>query len=265
MGVFRNPALIGFIGKVEDFCLKRANAIHVLGQGFIKELRAHSVPPEKVEVIPPWLDTDFIKPLPRQNSFSNENNLDSSFVVLHAGNIGFSQGLEHVLSAARSLADQPRIRFVFVGDGANQERFARQSRELGLNNVQFIPFQPRERLPEVLATADVALISMAPGIGNGSLPSKTFPILASGRPILAATDDGSELWNVVNQSRAGVCVPPGNSDQLVSALFELERSPKLRKQMALNGREYSVLNHDRLSAARKFESILVRIIHKSHD
>ena len=264
MGVFRNSLLTGFIGKAEDFCLKRANAIQVLGQGFVKELSAHSVNPEKIAVIPPWLDTGFIRPLPRHNSFSHENNLDSCFVVLHAGNIGFSQGLEYILSAARSFVDQPHIKFVFVGDGANREQLVSQSRELGLSNVLFVPFQPREHLPEVLATADLALISMAPGIGNGSLPSKTFPIFASGRPILAVTEDGSELWNVVNHSKAGVCVPPGNPGLLVSALLELERSPKLRRQMALNGREYSVMNHDRHSAARQFERILTLIMDKRH-
>jgi colanic acid biosynthesis glycosyl transferase WcaI len=259
MGIFRNTLITSLLGKLEDFCLRRANVIQVLGDGFISDLQSHSVPPDKIVVIPPWLDTDFIRPLPRQNSFSYEQGLNGDFVVLYAGNLGFSQGLENVLLAAKMLFHLQHIRFVFIGDGANRERLVTQASELGLQNVKFIPFQPRERLPEVLATSDISLVSLQSGIGNSSLPSKTFPILASGRPVLAVADEGSGLWNLIQQSQGGVCVSPSDPRSLAEDILVLERSPALRQQMGKNAREFARQFHSRESTAQQFENILQRL------
>lgn len=259
MGIFRNPLITSLVGKLEDFCLRRANVMQVLGNGFISDLQSHTVPASKIVVIPPWLDTDFIRPLPRQNSFSYEQGVNGDFVVLYAGNLGFSQGLENVLLAAKFLSHLQHIRFVFVGDGANREKLVTQASELGLQNVKFIPFQTRERLPEVLATSDVSLVSLQEGVGDSSLPSKTFPVLASGRPVLAVADKGSGLWNLVQQSQGGMCVPPSDPKHLAETISVLEQSPELRHQMSKNAREFALQFHSRKSAAHQFETILQRL------
>jgi colanic acid biosynthesis glycosyl transferase WcaI len=256
MGIFRNPLITSVVGTLEDFCLRHARVIQVLGDGFISSLKSHAVPTSKIVVIPPWLDTDFIRPLPRRNSFSIEQGLNENFVVLYAGNLGFSQGLENVLLAAKMLSHLYHIRFVFIGDGANRERLVTQTSELGLQNVKFIPLQPRERLPEVLATSDISLVSLQGGVGDSSLPSKTFPILASGRPVLAVADKGSGLWNLVQQSRGGVCVLPSDPRSLAENTLVLEKSPELRQQMAKNAREFALQFHSRKSVAQQFETIL---------
>lgn len=259
MGIFRSPLVTSLVKRLEDFCLRNAKVIQVLGDGFISDLKSHNVSDSKIVVIPPWLDTDFIRPSPRQNSFSYEQGLDGDFVILYAGNLGFSQGLENVLLAAKILSHLQHIRFVFVGDGANREKLVTQAVDLRLHNVKFIPFQPRERLPEVLATSDVSLVSLQSGVGDSSLPSKTFPILASGRPVLAVADKGSGLWNLMQQSQGGVCVPPSNPKSLAEKILVLEQSPGLRQQMANNAREFALQFHSRKSAAQRFESILQRL------
>jgi len=193
--------------KTRRFLFAAANVIQALGDGFISDLQSHAVPASKIVVIPPWLDTDFIRPLQRQNSFSHEQGLNGDFVVLYSGNLGLSQGLENVLFAAKILSHLQAYSLCLCWDGANRGKLVTQASELGLQNVKFIPFQTRERLPEVLATSDVSLVSLQGGIGNSSLPSKTFPILASGRPVLAVADKESGLWNLVQQSKGGMCVP----------------------------------------------------------
>jgi colanic acid biosynthesis glycosyl transferase WcaI len=182
--------------------------------------------------------------------------LDNHFVVLYAGNLGLSQGLEDVLAAAKILTSIQNVCFVFVGDGANRGKLATQASELGLRNVKFIPFQPRERLPEVLAASDVSLVSLQGGIGNSSLPSKTFPILASGRPVLAVTDKESGLWNLIQQSQAGICVSPSDEKSLAETITILVGAEELRQQMGKKGREFALQFHSRKSAALRFESIL---------
>jgi colanic acid biosynthesis glycosyl transferase WcaI len=258
MGLFRKHAVINMVGFMEDFCLQRAHSIQVLGEGFVADLANHQISPDHIIVIPPWVDTKLIKPIQRHNSFSYENNLDDSFVVLYAGNLGLSQGLNTVLEAARRLRDRYEILFLFIGDGSGKTQLVSQAS--GLNNVRFLPFQPRESLPEVLACADLSLVSMKNGIGSSSLPSKTFSILASGRPVLACLDEGSDAWNLVQRSQAGLCIPAGDSKELVKAIIWLRDDPAWRELMGRNGRAWAEKNHSPQAAAEQFELLLVNAI-----
>ena len=259
LGIFRHSVVITLVKALEDFCIRHATAVQALSDGFVPNLQKRVERSDKLFVMPPWLDVDFIRPLPRQNTFSQEHGLDHHFTVIYAGNLGLSQGLEHVLLAAQLLSSDPRFKFVLVGDGAQREALVSQANQLELTNVQFIPFQPRERLPEVLASADVCLVSLQPGMGSGSLPSKTFPILASARPIIAAVEQDSAISFLVEQSQAGVVVPPSAPKKLAGAILGLAADPQRCQDMATRGREYVVRYHSRQSAARKFENVLQRI------
>jgi colanic acid biosynthesis glycosyl transferase WcaI len=124
----------------------------------------------------------------------------------------------------------------------------------------FLPFQPRNRLPEVLASADISLVVLKKGIGTGSLPSKTFSILASARPVIASVDEGSETWNLIQRSNAGLCVAPENPSALVDAIQALLADRELREQMGRNGRKWAKEKHSPDSAAAQFEMLLNQII-----
>lgn len=258
MGLFRNPAVIRIVGFLEDFCLRRADRVHILSDGFRTDLAAHKLNPVQIAVIPHWLETAHIRPLPRSNSFSKENGLDGYFVVLYAGNLGLSQGLETVLEAARLLTERSDILFLFVGEGAGRSELEAQA--AGMHNVRFLPYQTRERLPEVLATADVALVVLKQGIGSASLPSKLFSILASGRPILASVDMNSDAWKLVQASQAGLCMEPQNPKQLADAILSLHDDPSRRAQMGINGRAWVEGHHSPQSAAGQFEQLFLNVL-----
>jgi colanic acid biosynthesis glycosyl transferase WcaI len=257
LGIFRQRAIIGLVKAMEDYCLRRARIVQVLAPEFTAALTPRGVPAERIVLIPPWLDTDFIRPLPRDNEFAQEYGLNGRCVVMYAGNLGYSQGLEHVLNAAQLLAADTRLHFVFVGDGANRATLQEQVAALGLINVSFIPFQPHERLPQVLASSDIALISLRRGIGQDSLPSKVYPVLASGRPIVAVVDKGCGLWKLVENVGAGLCVEPENPTRLARAIQTLQTSAELRAEMADRGREYAAQHHSRQAAAAEFERALL--------
>lgn len=258
LGIFRNPVVIRLVKAMEDFCLRRANLVQVLSSDFIPNLR-HRVDLSRLVLVPPWLDTEFIRPLPRVNAFSREHDLDNAFAVLYAGNLGLSQGLANVLLAAERLAPFPDIQFVFVGDGAGRTELISRATKLKLVNVRFIPLQPRERLPQVLASADLGLVSMQKGIGASSLPSKVFPILASARPIVAIADNGSGLLKLVQEYGAGICIPPDDPNALVEAILELYRCPQLAKQMGQRGRSCAVAHHSRVAVARQFAQLIAPV------
>jgi colanic acid biosynthesis glycosyl transferase WcaI len=203
-----------------------------------------------------WVDTGLIRLLPRNNAFAQEHNLTNRFVVLYAGNLGLSQGLELVLTAAEQLAGHHDLQFVFVGDGTGREQLQAQAGRRRLANVQFLPFQPRDRLPEVLASADVSLVILRRGIGAGSLPSKTFSVMASGRPLITSVDEGSETWNLVKCAEAGMYVPPENPSELVKAILTLKQDKDLRERLGHNGRIWAERHHSPQSAAEQFEKLL---------
>jgi colanic acid biosynthesis glycosyl transferase WcaI len=260
LGIFHNAAVIGIVTWLEKFCLVGANRIRILSESFVPRIRELGVREDRLRLIYDWVDTDLIRPLPRNNEFSAAHGFDRSFVVLYAGNMGLTHGLETIINAANLLRDRPDVKFVFVGEGAGKERAVRQAEHLGLSNVLFLPYQSRARLPELLASADVSLVSLQEGFGGDSLPSKTFSILASGRPVIASVDPGSDTWNLVVRSGAGLCVPPGDPQALMDAVVRLANDKELRQACSVQGRDYAVTHHSPDSAALAFEELFADVV-----
>lgn len=260
LGIFRHKPVIRLVTLMERFCLDHARLVRIISDSFRPELRAMGVPDEKMIRGYDWVDTELVRPLPRENSFTREQSLDGKFTVLYAGNLGLSQGLEHVLTAAEILRENPDIQFVFVGEGASREHLIAEAEKRQLTNVIFIPYQPRARLPEVLASADVALVTLQRGIGAGSLPSKTYSIFASGRPLIASLDEGSDAWNLIQLSEGGLCVPPESPAALVEAIQTLRKNPALREKLGRQGRLWAESHHSPLAGAREIEKLLLNAI-----
>ncbi|HFD87613.1 MAG TPA: glycosyltransferase WbuB [Gammaproteobacteria bacterium] len=258
LGIFRHKPVIRLVTALERSCVKRAAVVRVLSQSFVPRVKRLGVSEERIRLIYDWVDTNLIVPLPKSNPFAVEHGLDNKFVVLYAGNVGFSQGLEYLLDTACLLSDE-HIHFLVVGEGAAKEDLLAKANASHLQNVTFLPFQPRERLPEVLASADVSVVMLRRGMGFNSLPSKTLSILASGRPIIVSIDEGSDTWNLVERSGAGICVPPESPERLAEAIKTLKQNPALGEQMGQNGRRYALLHHSPESAAEAFESLLLEV------
>ena len=257
LGVFRSKRIIEFVRRLECACLGWSRCVQIISDNFRPSLSALGVPEEKMVRIPIWVDDQLIRPQPGKNSFSHEFALDGKFVVLYAGNIGISQGLETVLQAAKLLNDAA---FVFVGDGSGKTALQAEAEKLDLHNVQFIPFQPRERLPEILASADVSLIVLKSKIGLDSLPSKTYSCLASGRPVIASVDKESELYRLVEEAHAGLCVPPEDPTSLAKAILKLKGDEGLCGSLGANGRRYVEQNHSVVAAADQFEHLFEQLV-----
>lgn len=260
LGVFHSHPVIKAVACLERSCLNSAAKIQIISENFRPGLKALGVPDAKMTRIDVWVDTGLIHPLPQDNDFSREHHLNNKFVVLYAGNIGLSQGLDHVLTAAQLLAGESDLRFVFVGAGAGLNNLKQQTRQQKLSNVIFIPFQPRGRLPEILATAGVSLVILRKGIGTDSLPSKTFSILASGRPIVASVDEESEVWKLVKRAEAGLCVPSGNPEELARAILRTKNDKGLRDHFCIHARSYVEKHHSVSSAAGQFEELFRKAI-----
>jgi colanic acid biosynthesis glycosyl transferase WcaI len=157
--------------------------------------------------------------------------------VLYAGNVGMSQSLDLVLYAARHLSSEfPDVVFVINGGGAALIGLRQAAAEL--DNVRFVGMQPAERLPELLAAGDIHLVPLKGGLARASVPSKTYSILAAGRPLVASVDVGSEVARIVERAGAGIAVPPDDPEAFTAAIGRLLRSPDEAAEMGSRGRTW---------------------------
>jgi colanic acid biosynthesis glycosyl transferase WcaI len=262
LGILTNPLVIAFSRWLERFVYASARHITVLSEGFRSNLLRKDVPPGKLSIIPNFVDVDFIRPLPQDNGFRHRFRLDGRFVVLYAGNLGHSQSLEHVLECAALLQGQGDIAFVIVGNGSRKPYLEAQARQMGLSNVYLIPFQPREDVPEIYAAADVSLVTLRKGIALDSVPSKAYTIMASGRPMIASVDEGSDTWQLVEQAQCGLCVEPENPQALAEAIRVLYADPALRERLGRTGREHVVQHYTRQAVGRQYHELLTSIVGK---
>lgn len=222
-GRVNNRAVVAAGNVAASLGYRSSDRVIVLSEGFRDALVGKGVPREKVEVIPVWLESDEIRPMPRETRLRMELGLGPDhFVVLYAGTIGLVSGATVVPEAA-ALVRSSRIAFVFVGGGEALTDVKRLVSQRELANVHFLPLQPRERLAEVQATADIGLVTLAPGCGRSSVPSKVVGYLAAGRPVLGSVDLDSDTASCI-RAAGGVVVPPGDPQALARAIDELSEA-----------------------------------------
>lgn len=243
--------LIAAARRLERFSYARAATITVLSEDQRDNVSAKTKTP--VRVIPNFVDTEVVRPTERENAYRKEFGLEGKTVVMYAGNIGLSQSLDLVLEAASALSYEPDLLFVINGDGA--ERAALESKARGMANVRFVDMQPFERVAEVYNAADIQLVPLKRGLARSSVPSKTYSILAVGRPLIASVDEGSEIQRVLEQSGAGIAVPPEDPEQFTKALRRLLDAPDEALRMGEAGRKFVEGSASPTAVARSYEEL----------
>jgi colanic acid biosynthesis glycosyl transferase WcaI len=216
-----------------------------------------------MEVIPVWADPNEVQPLPKQNVFRRKHGLDGKFVVMYAGNIGLTSCLEDVLDAAEILQRQSDIQFVIVGEGVKKEMLMAEARTRALPNMLFLPYQPREIFPEMLAAADIGLVTLNAGALLSSLPSKIFNVMASARPVLSISLPESELAHIIREAGCGINVVPEAPELLAKTIAELKDKGDKLVRMGQKGRIYMEKHFSRKHCVDMFQQMLMKIYEDS--
>lgn len=261
-GVMRNKRIISFFLGMEKFLYRNSQHISVISEGFRQVLLAKEVPSTKIQVIPVWADPDEVCPGSQKNSFRHEHGLDDKFVVMYAGNLGWTSCLEDALHAAKILREETEIRFVIVGEGVKKEVLEAEKLDKQLTNVIFLPYQPRETFPEMLVAADIILVTLNAGAALSSLPSKVFSGMASARPILAVTPLGSGLACVVAEAACGWVVPPQSPVELAMVIAHLRNHKSLLTPAGQNGRAYLEKHYSRNGCVDAYEKMLIALCNR---
>jgi colanic acid biosynthesis glycosyl transferase WcaI len=258
-GQLRNRYAIAAMRALENFMYRKAAHITVISPAMLENLIGKGVPKEKISVIPNFVDTEFIRPLPKDNEFARQFGLIDKFVVTHAGNIGYVYDFETLLETASLVRAEKKIFFLIVGNGVARSELERKTRELELDNVRFIPFQPHESLPWLRASSDVQVNLYKNGAANDSFPSKVYEIMASGRPLLAAAEPGSGVANLVKETECGICVIPGRPRELADAILKLYNDPVACAAMGERGRTHAEEHFSKKVAVQRYDELLQRV------
>ena len=261
-GVLVNKRIINFFSAMEQFLYQRAHRISIISESFRGTLLGKGVPASKMEVIPIWADPNQIMPLPKQNSFRHRHGLDDKFVVMYAGNIGLTSCLEDLLDAAEILKNEPDIQFVIVGEGVKKEMLEAEALTRRLTNVLFLPYQPREVFPEMLAAADVGVVTLNAGAMSSSLPSKIFNHMASARSILSISPAESEQARIVQEANCGQNVTPESPERLADVIRLLKTDESALTQIGQHGRVYLEKYHTRDRCVGLYESMFMSLCNR---
>lgn len=255
VGAMRRNLLVRMAEKVELFLYGRSAAIVALTQAFKHNLVRREVPPDKVHVVLNGVDLSRFQPCPKDPALASEIGIEpDEFVISYIGTHGMAHGLMNVLDAAELLVDT-KVRFLFVGPGAERQRLIDEARRRGLPNVTFVPAQPKNRMAAFWSLSDVALVHLKDTpVFQAVIPSKIFEAMGMGLPVLLATPDG-EARTIIESEGVGVWIAPGDPVALAGECRLLASSPELVRRLAAKSLR-AAPNYSRERQARSMIEVL---------
>jgi glycosyltransferase involved in cell wall biosynthesis len=221
LGRVRSRLLVRAWRRLNRAVRSHAASIIVVGRDMSERLIVESVDPAKIQIIPTWAAEQTIDAAVR-DSTRREMGWQDSFVVMHAGNVGLAQNVDVLLDAAAELREAAGVLFVVLGDGAAKAGLRARAAREGLDNVVFLPHRPRADAQLLMQAADVHVVSLVPGLWGCAAPSKTYGIMAAGRPFIAVVDEGSEPARIVADYDCGEFVPAGDGRGLAAAIRRMQ-------------------------------------------
>ena len=256
---FRSAALNGLLDRVNRLLIRRADRIVAVGEAMRDRLVLEKgADPARVVVIHNWADCAAIAPGPKRNPFSLAHGVADAFVVMHSGNVGLAQDLDTLLAAAARLQPCRDVVVLVVGDGARRPALEARARAEGLGNVRFLPYQPKGRLAESFASADVFVVGLRRGLAGYIVPSKLYGILAAGRPYVAATEERCEVTAITRKYGAGLLARPGDAEDLAEKILALYRDRALAERLGASARQ-AALAFDRPGQVQAYDALLAQV------
>lgn len=259
-GVVSNKWVVAALKGLEKWIYRHAAHITVISSGFKRNLVAKGVPEQKISVIPNCVETEQFEPREVTTTFALPADFDGRFIVMYAGNMGFSQGLETILESARLLMSEPNVGIVLLGDGVKRDELKSIAQSHQLSNVCFFPYQPRERMPAVLARANVNLVILRPEKSKTTIQSKTYEIMAMERPIIASVDRDGDNWKLIESAQAGLWARPGDPRALADCILELYSNSHLCHRLGRSGRRYVLQHNSWPKIASQYRRVFERVM-----
>jgi colanic acid biosynthesis glycosyl transferase WcaI len=263
-GHISNSFVLGCGKLLERAQYQLSRHIVVLGPKSKELLVARGVTESKLSVIPVWLDGNEIAPQPHDTAWRNEHGIaPDRFVILYAGTAGIVSGAEILADVARRLPSRALLIVVGGGSAWNHLRQQLVSDTTLADRLLLFPYQNRHLVCEVQASSNLSLVTLAPGRGLTSVPSKVQAYMAAGRPVLASVDRESDTAELVTRGQFGIVVEPGNVDKIVESITTAMANQDQLHNMGANARKVFEAEFDRMLKTAQYASLLERIARES--
>lgn len=255
LGLLRYGMITRVWRGLNHWALSGGESIIVLGRD-MKDflLNAYGLNADKINVIPHWSPVEPACEIKADSTlFLRELGMQGNFVIQYSGNMGLWHDLDQIVGAADLVQEDRNIQFLLIGDGRRKEAAKALAEEKKLNNIKWLPPQPKTRLEDSLAACHASIISQRSGLEGLAVPCKLYGIMASGRAIIAAVPESSETARVVLEEKCGYVVRPSDVKALAQAIRELAGNPERANEMGRRGRQAYFGKYTLLHALERFE------------
>lgn len=256
-----NSMLHRLLAKVAGFLYRNSDHIVVVTQAFEKYLvERWNVPRKKISVVENGVETNLFAPSNESDSLKLQLNAEGKFIVCYIGTMGMAHGLETMVEAADRLRQSaPDVLFLLVGEGADKERIVALAKTRGLDNLQFVDQQPREKIPAYISASDACLVLLRKtDLFKTVIPTKMLEFMSCARPVILGVD--GQAREIMDRAQAGIFIEPGNVGALMEAVERLRANPQLRADLGSNGRRHIVDYFSREQTAATYVTVLDQIL-----
>lgn len=262
--ISRDGVVANFWERAMKIVYRDADSIVVLGESMRSRLEDKmdndpGFDKSKIAIIPNWEDDQFIRPRAKsENQFAREQGTVDTFTLVYSGNIGRFHELETAIDAMGELEARGRedIQLLIIGEGARKKELEGYVERKKIENVHFLPFQPRDRLPETLTCGDASLVGIQPEIEGMCVSSKLYSALAAGVPVLSVVGQGDEVARVVRECDCGAYVRPGDVESVADVLLTWADNRDHTADLGRNARECFEENYTLSQAIDSYTTLL---------
>lgn len=228
-----------YFERLEKQLLQQSDAVVCIAPGFVDFVRAWGVPESKISLIRNWAPIDEVTPMPRDNAWARENGSADRFCFMYSGTLGMKHRPELLLDLAKRLEARGDARLIVIAGGAGADWLREKAHEVSPEFLTVLPFQPYERISEVMGSADVLITLLDSEAKTFAVPSKTLSYLCAGRALIVAAPSANEAARVVEDAQAGLVVSPDDSTGIIAAAERLLMDRVLCSECAVNARRYA--------------------------
>jgi putative colanic acid biosynthesis glycosyltransferase WcaI len=253
--IVRRGSLTARWEALHRWALRRAARVIVLGEDMRDRIVAKGVDPARIVISRDGIPTPGTLP-PPDNPVARQIRGDFRFVLVHAGNLGFYGAWQTLIQAVRSLEHQG-VGLVFIGEGAMKPQV--EAMAAGCRAVRFLPYRPASEVPLVLSSGDLHVVTVKRGLEGVVVPSKLYPTLAAGRPVLGVAPEGSDVVRIIRRSGCGLAADPDDPESIVEALTGVLHDSEQIQNMGHRAREIA-FSYDRVKQLKIFLETLEEVV-----
>jgi colanic acid biosynthesis glycosyl transferase WcaI len=237
------------------WALRSAARVIVLGEDMRDRIVAKGVDPGRVVISRDGITIPETLP-PPDNPVAHEIRGDFRFTLVHAGNLGFYGAWQTLISAVRMLEDEG-VGLVFIGEGAMKQQV--EAMAAGCRAVRFLPFRPASEVPSVLSSGDMHVVTVKRGLEGVVVPSKLYPTLAAGRPVLGVAPEECDVVRIIRKTGCGVAADPDDPGAVVEAIRGVLHNSERVRNMGLRAREIA-FSYDRVKQLKIFTETIEDVV-----